>query len=353
MKRKKWLAAAGVVAVLCSAAGFAEGQLYKENALASYYGEAFQGRPTSSGEIFDMYAMTAAHKTLPFGTMLEVTNLENGRSVIVRVNDRGPFLHGRIIDLSYAAAVKLGYQKQGTARVRVERITRRDIAAGSIPSTTADNAVIVASSARKNTSVPSQTRTASAAQRQTQPKSTVRQTQTYQAAPESALETAPAPVTQSQAVAANEGARISDTAAKHSKYDEQVYVTLSIPVENAEMSSEQQSPAQNDAMGALIAQQETAPAQAPAEVLPAAIPAASSGSWSVQIGAYGVQENAKQAAAHAEMMLASVQNAQVRVVDTGKVWKVLSGNFSSKDEASQFARTVTQALGSPAFAVAQ
>ena len=160
-------------------------------------------------------------------------------------------------------------------------------------------------------------------------------------------------MTQSQAVAANEGARISDTAAKHSKYDEQVYVTLSIPVENAEMSSEQQSPAQNDAMGALIAQQETAPAQAPAEVLPASIPAASSGSWSVQIGAYGVQENAKQAAAHAEMMLASVQNAQVRVVDTGKVWKVFSGNFSSKDEASQFARTVTQALGSPAFAVAQ
>ena len=102
-----------------------------------------------------------------------------------------------------------------------------------------------------------------------------------------------------------------------------------------------------------IAQQETAPAQAPAEVLPSAIPAASTGSWSVQIGAYGVQENAKQAAAHAEMMLASVQNAQVRVVDTGKVWKVLSGNFSSKDEASQFARTVTQALGSPAFAVAQ
>ena len=73
----------------------------------------------------------------------------------------------------------------------------------------------------------------------------------------------------------------------------------------------------------------------------------------MQIGAYGVQENAKQAAAHAEMMLASVQNAQVRVVDTGRVWKVLSGNFASKDEASQFARTVTQALGSPAFAVAQ
>lgn len=159
-------------------------------------------------------------------------------------------------------------------------------------------------------------------------------------------------MTQSQAVAANEGAPVNETAAQNSKYDEQVYVTLSIPVENAETPPAEQAPTQ-DTMGALITQQETAPAQAPAEVLPAAIPAASSGSWSVQIGAYGVQENAKQAAAHAEMMLASVQNAQVRVVDTGKVWKVLSGNFSSKDEASQFARTVTQALGSPAFAVAQ
>lgn len=319
---------------------------------ASWYGKQFHGKKTAIGEIYDMHAMTAAHPTMELPSFAKVTNLENGRSVIVRVNDRGPFLHGRIIDLSYAAAVKLGYQKQGTARVRVERITRRDIAAGRIPSTTADNAVIVASSARKNTSVPSQTRTASAAQRQTQPKSTVRQTQTYQAAPEPAPATAPAPVTQSQAVAANEGAPVNETAAQNSKYDEQVYVTLSIPVENAETPPAEQAPTQ-DTMGALITQQETAPAQAPAEVLPVAIPAASSGSWSVQIGAYGVQENAKQAAAHAEMMLASVQNAQVRVVDTGKVWKVFSGNFSSKDEASQFARTVTQALGSPAFAVAQ
>lgn len=319
---------------------------------ASWYGKQFHGKKTAIGEIYDMHAMTAAHPTMELPSFAKVTNLENGRSVIVRVNDRGPFLHGRIIDLSYAAAVKLGYQKQGTARVRVERITRRDIAAGRIPSTTADIAVIVASSARKNTSVPSQTRTASAAQRQTQPKSTVRQTQTYQAAPEPAPATAPAPVTQSQAVAANEGAPVNETAAQNSKYDEQVYVTLSIPVENAETPPAEQAPTQ-DTMGALITQQETAPAQAPAEVLPAAIPAASSGSWSVQIGAYGVQENAKQAAAHAEMMLASVQNAQVRVVDTGKVWKVFSGNFSSKDEASQFARTVTQALGSPAFAVAQ
>lgn len=326
---------------------------------ASWYGKQFHGKKTAIGEVYDMHAMTAAHPTMELPSFAKVTNLENGRSVIVRVNDRGPFLHGRIIDLSYAAAVKLGYQKKGTARVRVERITRRDIAAGRIPSTTADNAVLVASSSKKSTTAPAQTRTASAAPRQTQTttyrQSTTQLTQTYEPAPAPAAEQtvtpaakpAPIPSAQPRAIAANEGTLVSDTTAHNSKYDDQVYVTLSIPVENAE------TPVQNDAMGALIAQQETAPAQAPAEVLPSAIPAASTGSWSVQIGAYGVQENAKQAAAHAEMMLASVQNAQVRVVDTGKVWKVLSGNFASKDEASQFARTVTQALGSPAFAVAQ
>lgn len=332
---------------------------------ASWYGKQFHGKKTAIGEVYDMHAMTAAHPTMELPSFAKVTNLENGRSVIVRVNDRGPFLHGRIIDLSYAAAVKLGYQKKGTARVRVERITRRDIAAGRIPSTTADNAVLVASSSKKSTTAPAQTRTASAAPRQTQTttyrQSTTQLTQTYEPAPAPAAEQtvtpaakpAPIPSAQPRAVAANEGTLVSDTTAHNSKYDDQVYVTLSIPVENAETPPEEQTPVQNDAMGALIAQQETAPAQAPAEVLPSAIPSASTGSWSVQIGAYGVQENAKQAAAHAEMMLASVQNAQVRVVDTGKVWKVLSGNFASKDEASQFARTVTQALGSPAFAVAQ
>ena len=332
---------------------------------ASWYGKQFHGKKTAIGEVYDMHAMTAAHPTMELPSFAKVTNLENGRSVIVRVNDRGPFLHGRIIDLSYAAAVKLGYQKKGTARVRVERITRRDIAAGRIPSTTADNAVLVASSSKKSTTAPAQTRTASAAPRQTQTttyrQSTTQLTQTYEPAPPPAAEQtvtpaakpAPIPSAQPRAVAANEGTLVSDTTAHNSKYDDQVYVTLSIPVENAETPPEEQTPVQNDAMGALIAQQETAPAQAPAGVLPSAIPAASTGSWSVQIGAYGVQENAKQAAAHAEMMLASVQNAQVRVVDTGKVWKVLSGNFASKDEASQFARTVTQALGSPAFAVAQ
>ncbi|RMD69130.1 MAG: septal ring lytic transglycosylase RlpA family protein [Gammaproteobacteria bacterium] len=95
---------------------------YRERGMASWYGKKFHGRRTSSGEIYDMYAMTAAHRTLPLPSYVEVTNLKNGRKVVVRVNDRGPFAKDRIIDLSYAAAYKLGILKEGTAPVMIEAI---------------------------------------------------------------------------------------------------------------------------------------------------------------------------------------------------------------------------------------
>jgi rare lipoprotein A len=91
-----------------------------ETGVASWYGPEFHGRATSSREVFDMNDMTAAHRSLPFGTYLMVTNLANERSAVVRVNDRGPFVRGRIIDLSYAAARILGVVGPGTARVRLE-----------------------------------------------------------------------------------------------------------------------------------------------------------------------------------------------------------------------------------------
>jgi len=94
--------------------------VYKNGVTASYYADKFHGRKTSSGEIFNMYGYTAAHKTLPFGTMLRVTNLANGKYVTVKVNDRGPFVAGRELDLSKAAAVKLGMIKTGTAKVKIE-----------------------------------------------------------------------------------------------------------------------------------------------------------------------------------------------------------------------------------------
>ena len=92
---------------------------WKQRGTASWYGPNFQGGTTSNGEIYDMYAMTAAHKTLPMNTMVRVTNLRNGRSVVVRINDRGPFVKGRIIDLSYAAGRKIGIDRTGTAPVRL------------------------------------------------------------------------------------------------------------------------------------------------------------------------------------------------------------------------------------------
>jgi len=99
--------------VLDSSAGFVQ------RGVASWYGTKFHGRPTSSGEVYNMHAMTAAHKTLPIPVYVHVKNLDNGRSAVVRVNDRGPFIDGRIIDLSYAAAKKLGVDGPGTANVEI------------------------------------------------------------------------------------------------------------------------------------------------------------------------------------------------------------------------------------------
>ncbi|MEH6911029.1 MAG: septal ring lytic transglycosylase RlpA family protein [Oceanicoccus sp.] len=95
---------------------------YNQRGVASWYGTKFQGRPTANGEPYNLYGMTAAHRTLPIPAYVRVTNLDNNRTAIVRVNDRGPFHSDRIIDLSYAAAVKLGYAEKGTARVLVETI---------------------------------------------------------------------------------------------------------------------------------------------------------------------------------------------------------------------------------------
>ncbi|MBI5718384.1 MAG: septal ring lytic transglycosylase RlpA family protein [Burkholderiales bacterium] len=104
---------------------------FSESGLASWYGRKFHGRPTSSGEPYDMFAMTAAHKTLPIPSYARVRNPANGREVIVRINDRGPFAEGRVIDLSYAAAARLGLLA-GVAPVTVRRITFGDMRAAEL-----------------------------------------------------------------------------------------------------------------------------------------------------------------------------------------------------------------------------
>lgn len=100
---------------------------FREKGVASWYGKMFHGRKTSSGDSFDMYAMTAAHPSLPIPSYVRVTNLSNGRTAVVRINDRGPFHPGRIIDLSYAAAYKLGYTDQGQANVEVALVLPEEV----------------------------------------------------------------------------------------------------------------------------------------------------------------------------------------------------------------------------------
>ncbi|MGM0440762.1 MAG: septal ring lytic transglycosylase RlpA family protein [Chlamydiota bacterium] len=92
---------------------------FRQNGLASWYGKAFHGKPTASGEVFNMHSISAAHKTLPLGTYVKVSNLKNGKTLVVRINDRGPFVAGRIIDLSYKAAKKLDMIEDGVVPVEV------------------------------------------------------------------------------------------------------------------------------------------------------------------------------------------------------------------------------------------
>lgn len=116
--------AAGLATVFLLSACATGLDAYRERGKASWYGKKFHGRQTANGESYDMYAMTAAHKTLPFGTMVEVLNRDNGRSTVVRINDRGPFKRGRIIDLSYTAAERIGMIGPGTARVEIRVVKR-------------------------------------------------------------------------------------------------------------------------------------------------------------------------------------------------------------------------------------
>jgi rare lipoprotein A len=97
-------------------------EIYRETGTAAWYGKDLHGKKTASGEVFDMNGLSAAHRTLPLGTVINVTNLDNSKSIQVKINDRGPFIKSRILDLSYGAAKALGFVAQGTARVKIETL---------------------------------------------------------------------------------------------------------------------------------------------------------------------------------------------------------------------------------------
>lgn len=123
MFRSLLLASLTLLLVGCASQGVVDPQGYRAEGQASWYGARHQGKPTASGERFDQNALTAAHRQLPFGTRVRVTHLGSGRQVTVRINDRGPFSKGRIIDLSRRAAEQLGMLRQGVAPVRIEALS--------------------------------------------------------------------------------------------------------------------------------------------------------------------------------------------------------------------------------------
>ena len=363
---------------------------FTQTGTASWYGKQFHGKKTAIGEIYDMYAMTAAHPTMELPSYARVTNLANGRSVIVRVNDRGPFIGGRAIDMSYAAAVKLGYQKKGTTRVKIERITRKQIAAGNVPTATHTNVSLAAAlaanevTAKSSTSSAAKTGTLLAAAsavagvrssgRTAVVKETVRQSLSFledQSSEKSASTSAKtASVTQkitaarkTEADTAREIKRIEDTIASYMPQEDTVSVQTADPLASLVPTETQPATvtlsAAADATptddtpfdsvfpeeGSVASATSDAAEEKALSTLDSATPA-----WGAQIGAFADKINAQTFAAHTEMMLATENIKEpVRIASSGNRWCILVGS-TSQAKAREIARTISDRLGTSAFA---
>lgn len=363
---------------------------FTQTGTASWYGKQFHGKKTAIGEIYDMYAMTAAHPTMELPSYARVTNLANGRSVIVRVNDRGPFIGGRAIDMSYAAAVKLGYQKKGTTRVKIERITRKQIAAGNVPTATHTNVSLAAAlaanevTAKSSTSSAAKTGTLLAAAsavagvrssgRTAVVKETVRQSLSFlenQSSEKSASTSAKtASVTQkitaarkTEADTAREIKRIEDTIASYMPQEDTVSVQTADPLASLVPTETQPATvtlsAAADATptddtpfdsvfpeeGSVASATSNAAEEKALSTLDSAAPA-----WGAQIGAFADKINAQTFAAHTEMMLATENIKEpVRIASSGNRWCILVGS-TSQAKAREIARTISDRLGTSAFA---
>lgn len=363
---------------------------FTQTGTASWYGKQFHGKKTAIGEIYDMYAMTAAHPTMELPSYARVTNLANGRSVIVRVNDRGPFIGGRAIDMSYAAAVKLDYQKKGTTRVKIERITRKQIAAGNVPTATHTNVSLAAAlaanevTAKSSTSSAAKTGTLLAAAsavagvrssgRTAVVKETVRQSLSFledQSSEKSASTSAKtASVTQkitaarkTEADTAREIKRIEDTIASYMPQEDTVSVQTADPLASLVPTETQPATvtlsAAADATptddtpfdsvfpeeGSVASATSDAAEEKALSTLDSAAPA-----WGAQIGAFDDKINAQTFAAHTEMMLATENIKEpVRIASSGNRWCILVGS-TSQAKAREIARTISDRLGTSAFA---
>lgn len=368
---------------------------FSQTGTASWYGKQFHGKKTAIGEIYDMYAMTAAHPTMELPSYAKVTNLANGRSVIVRVNDRGPFIGGRAIDMSYAAAVKLGYQKKGTTKVRIERITRSQIARGDIPSATHTNVTLAAALASDTTTATktssskagaalaaaSAVSAARSSGRAGVVKETVRQSASLlQTQPSASKTMASSKSTQAVSVTRTLAAlpsastretdaevrRIQDTIASYLPSEENKTSAATATTSSGAAADPLASlvPSEDEAASVSSAASDTADDAAFDSVFPESgsveTAAADAGNlklldsgktaWGAQIGAFDNKTNAQEFAAHTEMMLTTEGITEpVRVAPSGDRWCVMVGS-TTQAKAREIARTISDRLGTTAFA---
>lgn len=284
-----------------------DGRPFRQAGVASWYGRQFHGNKTANGETYDMYAMTAAHPTLPIPSYARVTRANTGKSIIVRINDRGPFHSSRIIDLSYVAAAKLGIIGPGSGQVIVEGITHADIARG-VGTRTASAASPAAGAAARSTP----------------------------AIATAAIRAAPAkPATPEGGAGRGEPAGVPSAQTET--------VALASPsIEPLDLAPA--AAPTPDALSALTGGEED-DAAPPAPLLSSPSPASSPSPIYLQFGAFSAPENAESLAQRLNQQLAQSEARPVRVQNAGDLYKVRMGPYASRGEAVNAAWRVQQQTG--------
>ncbi len=332
------------------------GAAYKQRGTGSWYGRKFHGQRTSSGEIYDMYAMTAAHPTLPIPCYALVTNLQNGRSVIVRVNDRGPFLHNRVMDLSYAAAYKVGYLSSGSGLIEVEMLMPVDIAAGRIPQTTT-GALLAASmpsssgTPRVTTSVMGQNATTSAttslpASARPSPQPSPASSGDDALTIEALIASGPAPATSRPPLIAASGAPApgaSGLAAASSGTGLPPAPTMRVDAASRSLPLPMAMPVTNastDPALDLVALPDRQP--------PAALPEiATSTGFYLQLGAFRGKAGADSFASHVGREIDPALASRLHVIDGNGLYRVRVGPYVQRADADSAAATLRAAIATP------
>lgn len=305
---------------------------FSQTGVASWYGKQFHGRKTAIGERYDMFAMTAAHPTMELPSYARVTNLKNGKSLIVRVNDRGPFLGGRIIDMSYAAAVKLGYHTAGTARVKVERITRREIASRNYRTDAPKTQLTLADPVK----------TAPRIEPVIQAQEQQDMLATVASAPGSVPSVSDTPILSSIPSAESNAPSDATDAAAVSEITESPVIDIGT-TQRASEETDESALKQADAIATILNENVSDRVTGGAPTAPM---------WSVQIGAFSNETNAREAAAHAEMMLSEHDiTARVRVVSDAKLHRVLIGSVPTRAAAQTLCDSIAPLLGIRAFII--